>query len=240
MISYQRPLTLLALAALVVATATAAAATTTVAANDESPTSRRAMVALPGERPEDNLLLQVFPEAGAAFLEVGAATTGQRKKTVRKIGKDGKFIDTLINFGKKVIAVGKGVVKCGFRGKSSVNKDKEPLTFPHHLRSCNGAANGANAVKALAERHTCRVGDFLRVEDMCLTDALATYKSLSSGQKEMMGDVMGGWLAYDIGDVDILKGHKQCLSRFKTTAGTTVWESMTQGYRNIKKLWPSG
>ena len=75
--------------------------------------------------------------------------------------------------------------------------------------------------------------------------------SLFKAERDIMGDIMGGWLAYDTYDdlKNVHKGLKQCLGRFPglgrdgnkaVPGGASVWTQLMQGYKNMNTWWLTG
>ena len=57
-------------------------------------------------------------------------------------------------------------------------------------------------------------------------------------QRLLLGDPFAGFLSYDKFDVNVMAGQKQCLSRFKTASGQTVWETMKKAMKDMRYFWP--
>ena len=155
-----------------------------------------------------------------------------------------------LRFFDKLITAAKGFMKCGLRDKDAVTADLEPKDWPHNWRLCHGGNEGkAKCTAAWADDPVCKAGEnFDAIDGGCMSSTSAGVASLGKAERDIMGDVMGGWLAYDTYDLkNVHKGLKQCLGRFpglgrdgKAVPGASVWTQLTQGYKNMNTWWPTG
>ena len=149
----------------------------------------------------------------------------------------------------KVVTAAKGFMKCGLRDKDAVTADLEPKDWPHNWRLCHGGGEGkTKCTAAWAADPVCKAGETFDADGGCMSSTSAGVASLGKAERDIMGDVMGGWLAYDTYDLkNVHKGMKQCLSRFpglgrdgKVVPGASVWTQLTKGYKNMNRWWPTG